>query len=211
VKTLFAHSIACAVVAAGAVACVAGGDAPEAATASLAADRTPRLQMPPITLKPLPPEYAGLLTHSIFADPRLKKGRSETGAAGTGGDARPESALVLRGVYLQDRRFTALIEDAAASRVRTAVVGTRVGAGRVRSLSLQGADFELNGVVTAVAVGQRFDGTAAAGDADRPTRKPRGGDSPAPNEAAARKKAGGDGASAEVGEKPVKMKQPQPM
>ena len=148
-----------------------GGDAPVVETASSTAPAIPAsatlsastqpsgsqtaVAIPPT--KPISGDFGTLLKRSLFTDARRKGSAKENGLA-IKGEARPEASYVLRGTYLRGRRYTALVEHLPSQQVTSFGIGEAVGRGGLRSISLHGVEFEMNGAVTPIAVGQAFDG-----------------------------------------------------
>lgn len=148
-----------------------GGDAPAIDTASSTAPAIPAsatlsastqpsgtqtiVAIPPT--KPISGDFGTLLKRSLFTDARRKGSAKESGLA-IKGEARPEASYVLRGTYLRGRRYTALVEHLPSQQVSSFGIGETVGRGGLRSISLHGVEFELNGAVMPIAVGQAFDG-----------------------------------------------------
>jgi hypothetical protein len=75
---------------------------------------------------------------------------------------------VLRGVLLQEGRFTAFLEDVSARTLRKLRAGDTVARGRLESVSFDGLAYEADGVSTHVHIGQDLSGKAAPPPATSP-------------------------------------------
>jgi hypothetical protein len=125
------------------------------------APAAPSIRVPKPT--PMSAEYEGLLKRSLFSkngrrsvDPDSAEAASHTSAR------RPEADLVLRGVSLQEGRFTALVEDVQAKRVRPLHIGDTIGRGRLCKVDFDGVEYESAGRVTQVSIGDDLTGVHSA-------------------------------------------------
>jgi hypothetical protein len=118
----------------------------------------------------MPRDFDVLLHRSIFGLKRPATGKGEALAA--------ETRWVLRGVLLQEGRFTAFLEDVSARTLRKLRAGDRVAGGRLESVSFDGLAYQANGVLTHVAIGHDLSGNAAppptTAPAGTPTKKSSG-------------------------------------
>lgn len=106
------------------------------------------------SVPPFPPEFAILLTRSMFTrGPAKPIGPGQPGGG-------PEANLGLRGVLVQDGQFTALIEDLASKSAQRLKAGDPLGPGRIATITLDGIGYESGGRTTQVAIGQNLLGAA---------------------------------------------------
>ncbi len=120
-------------------------------------------------VKPMSGRYQILLKRSMFAaDQRAAADREKPSPVER---AQPplEASLVVRGVFFEDERPSALIEDTATKRVFRVAAGDRIGQGRLRAISLGGVTFEADANIGSkatsmtIAVGRALDGGAGRG------------------------------------------------
>lgn len=97
----------------------------------------------------LPPDYAVLQSRNPFG-----RGHGR-GARGAGG---PDAGFVFEGAVESARGFTAFVENVAAKNVMEVVVGDALGRGHVRSINLDGMDYEVAGNRRRIEVGQNLNG-----------------------------------------------------
>jgi hypothetical protein len=120
-------------------------------------------------IPPIPDSYHVLLTRSIFA---------EKGATGSHDAALATAKLTLKGISQEDNRFTAYVE--AAGHMLELHVGETLAAGYIRRITLHSIEYEADGRLTRVEVGQPFDaGAIVAGDS--PASESAEGSTPAPD------------------------------
>ena len=143
-------------------------------------------------------DYAVLLNRSIFLKGRQVTARGSGvggGNAGSTGVApttlpvaadapRPEGHLVLNGVTLVGAEKYAFVEDAPAGKVTKVRVGERIASGKVSAITFDAIDYDSNGKVTRVNIGQNLNGVQAAPPSTRPAGADAsasgGGTAPAP-------------------------------
>jgi hypothetical protein len=119
-----------------------------------AAKLDPR-RMPPTTQPhaskfPLPPAFAVLAQHSLFARNGVAANAPE------GALAKPEASMALRGIAVGETSFVAFIEDTISHRTLTLRAGDGVAGGHIRTLDLDELAYETNSSVTHVRVGQNL-------------------------------------------------------
>ncbi len=121
----------------------------------------------------MPDGYRILLARSIFARDGAPAAKDATTTSGK---------LVLKGVTQEDDRFTAYV--GAAGRVMQLHVGDALAMGNIRRITLHSIEYEAQGRLTRVEIGQPFDaGAAVSGsslaaestEASRPAASPPNG------------------------------------
>jgi hypothetical protein len=114
-------------------------------------------------------DYALLLHRSIFikgnqnsvVDPGANGGRGPTTAPiGPTDTARPERNLIFNGVTESDAEV-ALVEDVGAHKVNKLHVGDTIASGKITRITFDSLDYEANGKVTTVQIGENFEGSSA--------------------------------------------------
>jgi hypothetical protein len=106
-------------------------------------------------------DYRLILSRNIFSRTRTAPGRE-----GRGGFVRPtrttaESFLVLRGVGMQDELRIAFVEDTRSGQSYRVAAGKSLGGGVIRSVSLDGVEYVLNGASRTVNIGETLTGVPA--------------------------------------------------
>ncbi len=97
----------------------------------------------------------------------------------------PESYLLLKGVAQENNQFIAFVEDKRTGSVLRLREGDPIARGRVKSLNLDGLEYEFQGKTTPVRMGSDLEGglgavTAADLASLTPLATPAGGSAPAP-------------------------------
>jgi hypothetical protein len=141
----------------------------QAAATSPATQPTADATTRPAQAPQVPPEFAVLLSRSIFT--HGKPGPVVQGPSS--GPASPDKGFVLRGVAVQGPEQTALLEDVAGQKTRQLHVGDELIGGRVVAISFEGIERTLGGRLLHVGVGQTLDGSAspAAGPPGNPQQQ----------------------------------------
>jgi hypothetical protein len=101
----------------------------------------------------LPAEFAVLQQRNVF-------GTSQD-AHGPGASGGPEGTLVFRGAVSAGGVFTAFIEDLGAKNWIQATVGTALARGKIKSIDIDGIEYEAAGQSRRIEVGQDLNGQAA--------------------------------------------------
>ena len=131
-----------------------------------AAEAKPRRDLAPAHApsvpKRLPDEYQIVERRSIFG-----AGGPAAAPAGQTARAPADGAFTLKGIAQRGREFVAFIERPGANSVSELHVQNPLGRGRVVAITLQSLDFEADGRVTRVEVGQTI-GAAAPPPAAAP-------------------------------------------
>ena len=126
--------------------------------------------------KPMPKEFDLVVTRSIFIkglqyrgpdktnteprDPRSSEPRPTL--------ARPEKNLLFNGAMDADGQWIALVEDISIAKVLTLKVGDKVAGGKVAAMTLGTLDYDANGKVKRILMGQNLDGEAVSIATTRP-------------------------------------------
>ena len=135
-----------------------GRSAPLTATTSPAIAST--------TPTPMSPAFSAVQYRSIFLKGSQEIGHVRDPYASRGGDTRPppspQSVLVFNGVTLVGDRADAMIEDTSAHKVFSVRAGEMLAGGRVAAITFDNLDYQHNGKVTRVGLGQTLEGTDAA-------------------------------------------------
>jgi hypothetical protein len=107
-------------------------------------------------------EYTVIVEKNIFSRNRWQQTeRATTQARTSPARARtPESFFVLRGIARDDEGFIAFIEDTRAYKMSRIRVGEPVTEGKVKDMSLDHVDFELNGEARRIEIGMDLGGSA---------------------------------------------------
>jgi hypothetical protein len=123
--------------------------------------------------KPAPSEnkvtwdsYRLIVTRNIFSRDRRAPTRERTPTY-TPSAPRPQPTgpnLVLTGVVVQETQCIAFFEDSASGDTTGAVAGQALAKGRVRSVCLDGVEYESGGVCRKIAIGQSLDGQSVSFD-----------------------------------------------
>jgi len=128
---------------------------------------------------PVSPEYQGLLKRSLFARQQRSGSDSENAEkASHRPPRRAEADLVLRGVSLQEGKYTALVEDLPNHRVRPLHTGDAIGRGRLCKVTFDGVEYEANGEVTQVEIGEDLTGALSPVAVDDSPRRAAKAESP---------------------------------
>jgi hypothetical protein len=129
--------------------------------------------------KPLPKEYALVVDRSIFikgmqrtperiipdrTDPRPP----DTRPVYVPPPPRPEKTLLFNGATDADGQWVALFEDTSVSKVLVFKVGEKVARGKVAAMTLGTLDYDSNGKVKRILMGQNLDGEVVAVSTTRP-------------------------------------------
>jgi hypothetical protein len=117
---------------------------------SIADDPTPAAAETPATF---PEEFSILMSRSMFGRPRKLAGGPATRPA----SGKSEPAFVLRGVAVQGKQRTALVEDEAGHHTMQVHEGDSLLGGRVLAIAIDGLDRAVAGHITHVGIGQRLD------------------------------------------------------
>jgi hypothetical protein len=88
--------------------------------------------------------------------------RSAPSAAADAGPRSPEQTFVLTGIALQEGRTVAFIENTATGTTERLLPDDPVARGRVARVELDFLDYEVDGNVTRIAIGQNLAGEMAA-------------------------------------------------
>lgn len=104
-------------------------------------------------------DYKILWERNIFSRDRgLQRRQDEATKAQPEPEYRPERDIVLRGVSQQGQRWVAFFENLQSGVTTRAQKGDEIARGKVQAISLDRVEYELNGQVVQVAVGQTLDG-----------------------------------------------------
>jgi hypothetical protein len=102
----------------------------------------------------LPAEYGLLQTRNPFAHGKHAPGPGEPGVPPS-----PESGFVLKGVMDAEGTYTAFVEETGSKRVLQLSTGQPVARGHVKSVTLDGIEYEAPGIGSKrIAVGQNLNG-----------------------------------------------------
>jgi hypothetical protein len=112
--------------------------------------RMPPSTQPRASKFPLPPAFAILTQHSLFARNGIAINAPDIAMA------KPEASMALRGIAMDETSFIAFIEDTIAHRTLTLRAGDGVAGGRIRMLDLDELAYEVGSNVTHVRVGQNL-------------------------------------------------------
>ncbi len=113
--------------------------------------------------RPLPQEYAPLLTHSIFVKGRQRTPSSDTPRTPVATSiSTPQQRLVFSGITIVDGRPQAFVEDTATGNVSALKDGDAIAGGIVQNITFDGFDYVVADNVTHVAIGQNLTGAAAS-------------------------------------------------
>lgn len=128
-------------------------------------DKAPAAAAPPTTQpvqpRPYPDSFGVLLNRSIFASQKyIARVQQDKKPAGV------DSGLALDGVVAEDAIFVALVEDTTSHKLMRVRVGDQLGRGRVSEISMHGLNYEADGGIAQVAVGQTLSGATALAKAD---------------------------------------------
>lgn len=115
----------------------------------------------PVQPRPYPDSFGVLLNRSIFASQKyIAKAQQDKKPAGS------DMGLALDGVVAEDATFVALVEDTTSHKLTRVRVGDPLGRGRVSDISLHGINYEADGGIAQIAVGQTLNGQTALAKAD---------------------------------------------
>jgi hypothetical protein len=73
---------------------------------------------------------------------------------------REESSIVLIGVVQKDGVPAAILENRSSGKIQTLAKGAMIGAGTIKTISLDSLDFDCDGILHVIKVGQTLAGTA---------------------------------------------------
>lgn len=73
---------------------------------------------------------------------------------------REESSIVLIGVVQKDGVPAAILENRSSGKIQTVLKGAAIGAGTIKTISLDSLDFDCDGILHVIKVGQTLAGTA---------------------------------------------------
>lgn len=73
---------------------------------------------------------------------------------------REEASIVLIGVVQKDGVPAAILENRSSGKIQTLAKGAAIGAGTIKTISLDSLDFESDGILHVIKVGQTLAGTA---------------------------------------------------
>jgi hypothetical protein len=118
-------------------------------------------QTPPPPPPALPSEFAIFQSRNPFT-----QGKSKPGAAAANAQ---EASLVLKGTVDVEARMVAFVEDRGAKRVVQLAAGEPVARGKVKTITLDGIEYEAGGNIKRIAVGQNLNGEVVP---PTPTSKP---------------------------------------
>jgi hypothetical protein len=112
----------------------------------------------------LPPEYAPLMSRSIFVKGRQHTASNDRPRVPTtyAPPSSPEQRLVFNGITIVDGRPQAFVEDRDAGKVIAIKDGDAMAGGTIQNITFDGFDFVSGGRVTHVAIGQNLTGAAAS-------------------------------------------------
>jgi hypothetical protein len=130
---------------------------PSTTQAAAPAGSAPTPALPPA----LPPEFAVFQSRNPFV-----RGKPKAGAAAANA---PEASLVLKGIADVEARMVAFVEDRNAKRVVQLAAGEPVARGTVKTINLDGIEYEAAGATRRIAVGQNLNGEVVP---PTPTSKP---------------------------------------
>ena len=99
---------------------------------------------------PFPKDYGLLLKRSMFARGAPKSDKPN------GNPQAPEGNFGLRGVGVQDGQFVAFIEDSSSKTSKPVKQGEPIATGKVKSIDIDGIQYEGGGKTTKVAIGQNL-------------------------------------------------------
>ena len=104
-------------------------------------------------------DYSILWERNIFSRSRgVQRQEEERAQEQVKREYRPERDIVLRGVSQQGDRWVAFFENLQSGVTSRAQKGDEIARGKVQAISLDQVEYELNGQVVQVAVGQTLDG-----------------------------------------------------
>ena len=112
--------------------------------------RLPPSTQPHASKYPLPPDLAVLGQRSLFSRNGVPAAVVDAAAP------KPEAAMALRGITLDENSFVAFIEDTISHRTLTLHAGEGVAGGRIRTLNLDELAFEMGSKVIPIRVGQNL-------------------------------------------------------
>jgi hypothetical protein len=121
---------------------------------------------------PAPPAEYGVLTNrTVFMKTRIPPPPPvpSTQPVNTAPVARPEATMVFNGVTNVDGVGYALFEDTAAGKVLGFRVGDAIASGKITAITLDGLEYESNGVTRRILLGQTLEGGEAPDLASRAT------------------------------------------
>ena len=131
--------------------------------------------------KPMPKEYGLVAARSIFIkgmqypppprDPSFRPPGLNPGPTTTilPPPPRPEKILLFNGATDADGQWVALFEDTSISKVLVFKVGDKVARGKVAAMTLGTLDYDSNGKVKHILMGQNLDGEVVAVSTTRPS------------------------------------------